>query len=210
MAFDPTLYLVTDPRLGAPRPLLETVAAAVSGGVTLVQLRDPDAPTRQLVETARALVALLRPRGVPLIVNDRVDVALVADADGVHVGQSDMPTADARALIGPRRILGLSITDASEMRPADLGAVDYIGVGPIYLQATKPNAAPPIGPEGLAAIRAMTRLPIVAIGGVGPANAERLIRAGADGLSVVSALMAAPDPAVAARALIETIARARE
>jgi thiamine-phosphate pyrophosphorylase len=209
MGFDPTLYLVTDPRLGAPRPLLDTVAAAVSGGVTLVQLRDPDAPTRALVETARALVALLRPRGVPLIVNDRVDVALAADADGVHVGQSDMLTADARTLIGPDRILGLSITDASEMRPEDLGSVDYLGVGPIYLQATKPNAAPPIGPEGLAAIRAMTRLPIVAIGGVGPANAERLIRAGADGLSVVSALMAAPDPGKAARALIETIARAR-
>ncbi len=209
MGFDPTLYLVTDPRLGAPRPLLDTVAAAVSGGVTLVQLRDPDAPTRQLVDTARALVALLRPLGVPLIVNDRVDVALAADADGVHVGQSDMLTADARALIGPDRILGLSITDASEMRPADLAPVDYIGVGPIYLQATKPNAAPPIGPEGLAAIRAMTQLPIVAIGGVGPANAERLIRAGADGLSVVSALMAASDPAGAARALIETIARAR-
>lgn len=209
MGFDPTLYLVTDPRLGAPRPLLDTVAAAVAGGVTLVQLRDPDAPTRQLVETARALVALLRPLGVPLIVNDRVDVALAADADGVHVGQSDMRAADARALLGPDCILGLSITDPSEMRPADLAPVDYIGVGPIYLQATKPDAAPPIGPEGLAAIRAMTRLPIVAIGGVGPANAERLIRAGADGLSVVSALMAAPDPAEAARTLIETISRAR-
>ena len=209
MGFDPTLYLVTDPRLGAPRPLLETVAAAVAGGVTLVQLRDPDAPTRQLVETGRALVALLRPRGVPLIVNDRVDVALAADADGVHVGQSDMRTADARALIGPDRILGLSITDPSEMRPADLASVDYLGVGPIYLQATKADAAPPIGPEGLAAIRALTRLPIVAIGGVGPANAELLIRAGADGLSVVSALMAAPDPAGTARTLIETIARAR-
>ena len=209
MGFDPTLYLVTDPRLGAPRPLVETVAAAVSGGVTLVQLRDPDAPTRALVETARALVALLRPLGVPLIVNDRVDVALAADADGVHVGQSDMHPSDARALIGPDRILGLSITDASEMRPADLAPVDYIGVGPIYLQATKPNAAPPIGPEGLTAIRALTRLPIVAIGGVGPANAEVLIRAGADGLSVVSALMAAPDPAMAARELTAAIARAR-
>lgn len=209
MGLDLSLYLVTDPRLGAPRPLVETVAAAVDGGVTLVQLRDPDAPTRHLVETARALVALLRPRGVPLIVNDRVDVALAADADGVHVGQSDMHPSDARALIGPDRILGLSITDPSEMRPADLGSVDYIGVGPIYLQATKPDAAPPIGPEGLTAIRAMTRLPIVAIGGVGPANAEALIRAGADGLSVVSALMAAPDPAEAARVLTAAIKRAR-
>lgn len=209
MGFDPTLYLVTDPRLGAPRPLVDTVAAAVDGGVTLVQLRDPDAPTRRLVETARALVTLLRPLGVPLIVNDRVDVALAADADGVHVGQSDMHPADARALIGPDRILGLSITDPSEMRPADLAPVDYIGVGPIYLQATKPDAAPPIGPEGLTAIRAMTRLPIVAIGGVGPGNAEALIRAGADGLSVVSALMAASDPAEAARTLMAAIARAR-
>jgi thiamine-phosphate pyrophosphorylase len=198
---DLSLYLVTDPRLAGARGVVGTVAAAVDGGVTIVQLRDPEAKTRALVETARALVALLRPRGIPLIVNDRVDVALAADADGVHVGQSDMAPADARRLIGPDRILGLSIPSPADLDGSDLAAVDYLGVGPLFAQATKADATPPIGLAGLAAIRARTPLPIVAIGGISAANGAATMRAGADGLSVVSAIMGAADPRQAARAL---------
>lgn len=200
---------MTDPRLAGARGVAATVAAAVEGGVTLVQLRDPEAATRALVETARTLVALLRPRGIPLIVNDRVDVALASAADGVHVGQSDMHPADVRALIGPDRILGLSITAAAEMDARDLAFVDYLGVGPIHWQATKPDAASPIGTAGLARIRAMTGLPIVAIGGVGTENGAGLMAAGADGLCVVSAIMAAADPRQAAAELAGIVAAAR-
>ena len=200
-AFDLSLYLVTDRGMTGPRPLAGIVAAAVEGGVRLVQLRDPAATTRELVDQARMLVALLRPRGVPLLVNDRVDVALAADADGVHVGQSDMRAEDARALIGPDRILGLSITAVADLDRGGVGAADYLGVGPIYAQSTKPDAAPPMGLAGLAAVRARTRLPIVAIGGIDASNGAAVRAAGADGLCVVSAIMAASDPKAAAETL---------
>ena len=199
--FDLSLYLVTDRHLAGRRSVVDVVGAAVEGGVTLVQLRDPEATTRELVETARALVALLRPLGIPLLVNDRVDVALAVDADGVHVGQSDMNALDARRLLGPDRIIGLSITCEADLDRGGIEAADYLGVGPIYAQSTKPDAAPPMGLDGLAAIRARTRLPIVAIGGVGAKNGEAVLAAGADGLCVVSAIMAAPDPRAAAAEL---------
>jgi thiamine-phosphate pyrophosphorylase len=207
--FDLSLYLVTDRALSGPRGVVETVRRALAGGVTMVQLRDPDAKTRPLLAEARALAALLKPLRIPFIVNDRVDVALAADADGVHVGQSDMDASDARRLIGPDRILGLSITEASQLSDPGLALVDYLGVGPIFSTATKPDAAPPLGLEGLSAIRAMTRLPIVAIGGITPENAAAVIAAGADGVSVVSAIVAAPDPAVAAGDLLAIVDKAR-
>lgn len=198
--FDLSVYLVTDRALAGPRGILAVTEAAVRGGATLVQLREPNAPGRRLVEEARALVALLRPLGIPLLVNDRVDVALAADADGVHVGQSDMKPQDARALIGPERILGLSITCLDDLARSDLAGVDYLGVGPVFGTTTKPDAAPPMGLSGLAAVRAATALPIVAIGGIGPAEAGPVRAAGADGVAVVSAIMAAPDPQAATRA----------
>ena len=178
---------------------------AVAGGATLVQLRDPVAKTRALVDEARALVALLKPLGIPLIVNDRVDVALAAGADGVHLGQSDMTVGDARALIGPEPILGLSITEMADLEGADLTGVDYLGVGPIFPTATKADAAPAMGLDGLAAVRSASRLPIVAIGGIGLANAGAVIAAGADGVAVVSAICAAPDAAAAAGALAAAV-----
>lgn len=199
--FDLSLYLVTDALLTGGRGVVETVAAALDGGVTLVQLRDPHGTTRALVETARALLAVTRPRGVPLIVNDRVDVMLAAGADGVHVGAHDMDPATARRLIGPDAILGLSITTQAELDTFDLGPVDYLGVGPVFATATKPDAAPAMGVEGLAAIRLATALPIVAIGGLGLGNCSAAVAAGADGIAVVSAIMAAADPAAAAHAL---------
>lgn len=211
--FDLTLYLVTDPRLVAARGLVATVAAAVKGGATIVQLRDPDAHGRALVEQARALKALLAPLRIPLIINDRVDVAVAADADGVHLGQDDMTPADARALLGPERILGLSVGNPAEFAASnigiDIGVVDYLGVGPVKATGTKKDAGAAIGTSGVTAVRALTRLPIVGIGGIDGALAAEVIRAGADGVAVVSAICAAPDPEHAARALLSAVTAAR-
>lgn len=207
--FDLSVYLVTDPRLTAQRGLMETVSQAVAGGVTIVQLRDPDAKGRALVEAARGLVALLRPLGIPLIVNDRVDVALAADADGVHLGQDDMEPGPARAQLGPDRILGLSVGTPAELAVSDLSGVDYVGVGPVRATGTKADAGSAIGLEGLAAMRKRIPLPVVGIGGLDAALAGDVIRAGADGVAVVSALCAAPDVTAAARRLAAEVEAAR-
>ncbi len=207
---DLSLYLITDRTLSGVRGIRSIVLDAVRGGATLVQLRDPDAKTGALVVEARALVSLLRPRGVPLIVNDRVDIALAADADGIHVGQSDMDPLDARVLIGPDRILGLSITSEADLERADLSVVDYLGVGPVYATSTKADAAPPMAIGGLAAIAARTGLPVVAIGGLHAGNAADAIAAGAKGIAVVSAICGAPDPESAARELAEVVRAAKQ
>jgi thiamine-phosphate pyrophosphorylase len=194
------LCLVTDRSLANGRSLAGIVAAAVKGGVTMVQLRDKTASTRAFIEDARALKALLAPPRVPLLVNDRIDVALAAGANGAHVGQGDMPVALARKLLGPKAIVGLSITQSAEARAEDIEFADYLGVGPIFPQLTKPDAAPTLGLEGLAEIRRITSKPIVAIGGVTAANVRAVRSAGADGVAVVSAIMGAQDPMAAAAA----------
>lgn len=206
--FDLAVYLITDPVLTGVRGVLATVAEAIAGGATMVQLRDPQAKTRALVEQARAILALTRPAGVPFIVNDRVDVALAAAADGVHVGQSDMEARDARALIGPDRIVGLSITSEADLDGADLSGVDYLGVGPVYPTLTKANAAPALAIGGLKRIAARTSLPIVAIGGLHAGNAAEAVEGGADGVAVVSAICSAPDPEAAARELVGIVGEA--
>lgn len=197
---DLSLYFVTDHRLPFDR-LLAVTAAAVRGGVTIVQLRNPDLDGRELLDQAVALKALLRPSGVPLIVNDRVDVAHAAGADGVHVGQSDLPAAAARAILGPQAIVGLSITDIGQLDGVDPGVVDYLGIGPVFATATKGDAAPALGPAGVRAIVAASGLPSVAIGGIDAGNAATVRATGVDGLSVVSAISTAADPEAAARAL---------
>lgn len=207
--FDLSLYLVTDEDLAGPRGVVETVRAAVEGGVTLVQHRCKHGSTRDFVATASALIEILRPRGIPLIINDRVDVALAVDADGVHVGQNDMRVAKVRELIGPDRILGLSAAQMEELTPEELGPIDYLGVGPVFATTTKPNAPDPIGFEHLGRIKAAAGLPVVAIGGLKPEHVEPTLAAGADGLAIVSAIMAAEDPAKAARDFADRIARAR-
>ncbi|MEP9366151.1 thiamine phosphate synthase [Xanthobacter sp. VNH20] len=207
--FDLSLYLVTDPAQTAARGLLATVEQAVQGGVTLVQLRDPQAKGRALVEQARALKALLAPHGIPLIINDRVDVALAADADGVHLGQDDIDPAAARAVLGAGRILGLSVGSPEELAVSDLSGVDYVGVGPVKATGTKSDAGGAIGVAGLAALRKLISLPLVGIGGIDAAIAPDIIRAGADGIAVVSALCRAPDVTAAARDLRAVIAAAR-
>lgn len=203
---DWTLYLVTDRPLCGGRPLEEVVMAAVSGGVTAVQLREKLADTRVFVELARALKARLAPLGVPLLINDRVDVALAAGADGVHVGQSDMEYADVRRLLGPDAIIGLSVENMAHVRAADgLDGVDYLGIGPVFPTATKADAAPAIGLKGLAEARSLSGVPLVAIGGIDLSNAAEVMRAGVDGVAVVSAICAAKDPQAEATRLLEAL-----
>lgn len=211
MPLDLSVYLVTDARLCAGRGLLETVRASAEGGATIVQLRDPDAPARRLVEQARALVAMLRPLGIPLIVNDRADVAVSAGADGVHVGQKDLSARDVRGIIGPGKILGLSVGSPQEFAASgeDLAFVDYLGVGPVRATATKADAGAVIGIAGFAKVKALTRLPVVAIAGIDAGLAGDLVRAGADGVAVVSAICGASDPRAATRAIAEAVAAAR-
>jgi thiamine-phosphate pyrophosphorylase len=203
------LYLVTDRAMCAALGVERMVGEAVAGGVTAVQLRDDDTPTGDLVELARRLVALLAPAGVPLIVNNRLDVAVASGAAGIHVGQSDAPPGAARARLGPDAVVGLSITDPAQVAVVPMGIVDYLGVGPVFATATKADAAPPMGLAGLAAVRARTPMPIVAIGGMSAANAAAAIAAGADGVAVVSALCAAPEPRAAARSLAAIVAGAK-
>ena len=197
------LCLVTDCAFLGGRALGDVVAAALRGGVSMVQLREKQANTRIFLAQAQLLKALLAGTGVPLIINDRVDIALAVDADGVHVGQADMPLAQVRALIGGNKIVGLSITDAAQVMQADASAADYLGIGPVFAQATKSDAGQPLGIDGFANLRRMVRgRPVLAIGGIKPEHAQALRAAGADGLAVVSAIMGADDPETAARALI--------
>ena len=195
------LYLVTDAVLAGPRGVMAVVQAAVTGGVSVVQLRDKSADGRALLAQARELAEWLRPRDVTFIVNDRVDLALACDADGVHVGQSDLPCTVVRRLVGPDRLVGVSVGSVAEAVQAERDGADYLGVSPVFATSTKPDAPPAVGLDGLRAIRAAVRLPLVAIGGLHSGNAAEVLAAGADGLAVVSAIMAAADPAAAARQL---------
>ncbi|MET0283194.1 MAG: thiamine phosphate synthase [Polyangiales bacterium] len=196
-----SLYLVTDRGLSRGRPLTQVVEAAVRGGVTMVQLREKALDTRAFLAEARALKQLLAPLGVGLVINDRVDIALACEADGVHLGQGDMPVEDARRLLPAHVFLGLSVETLAQVHAANKLPVDYLGVSPIFATPTKTDTARPWGVEGLRAVRALTKLPLVAIGGIHVGNATSLREAGADGLAVVSAICAAPDPERAAAAL---------
>jgi thiamine-phosphate pyrophosphorylase len=207
---DLSLYLVVG-RPACSASLQATVGSAVRGGVSIVQLRDPEAATRDLIADAQALLDLLRPQGIALIINDRVDVVLATGADGVHLGQDDMPARDARRLLGADRIIGLSVGSAAEVETSreDLRHVDYVGIGPVRGTSTKADAGSAIGVEGFRQVLALVDLPAVAIGGLGTGSTGPVIRAGASGVAVVSAICGADDPEAAARRLREEIAAAR-
>lgn len=200
MPRDYTVYLVTDASERYAHGLLASVEAALAGGVSVVQYRATGGTRRAQYEEARALHDLLERRGVPLIINDAVDLALAVDADGVHVGQSDLPVDVVRRLVGPKKIVGLSITAEEQMGSVN-DRVDYLGVGPVFPTATKSDAAPPLGLAGLKRIATLAKRPVVAIGGINIANAADVFAAGADGVAVVSAFSGAEDPAAVARAL---------
>ena len=203
MVVDLSLYALLDPAVAGGRPLAE-LARLVAGHATLVQLRDKHGSTRALVEEARRLRALLEP--VPFVVNDRVDVALAAEADGVHLGQDDMTAAEARLLLGKTAIIGLSVKTVAQAREAPLELIDYVAIGGVYATTSKDNTAAPIGIAGLREVVGAVRMrepdfPICAIAGIDASNAAEVIAAGADGVAVISALSRAPDPRAAAREL---------
>lgn len=197
-------YLVTDRALCAARGLEATVAAAVAGGATVVQLRDPQASGRQLFELAAGLLRCLEGTGVPLVVDDRLDVAMAVGAHGVHLGQGDLPVVAARRLAGPDLVIGWSVHDHAELEAATRlqpGTVDYLGFGPVFPTATKADAKEPLGLDGLAGLVAASPLPAVAIGGITVDRAPAVWATGVDGLAVVAAICAADDPGAAAGAI---------
>ena len=199
------LYLVTDSELCRGRSLVDVVGAAVRGGVSCVQLREKTLDTGAFVAQATRLKALLAPLGVPLVINDRIDVALACGADGVHLGQRDMAVSTARRLLPPHVFIGWSVESLDDVLRSATLPVDYLGVSPVYATATKTDTGPAWGLAGLRAVRAATALPLVAIGGITVANARAVLDAGADALAVVSALCAADDPQVSAEAFVACI-----
>lgn len=199
------LHLVTDRLACGVRGVEAVVQAAVQGGVSCVQLREKTLDTRAFVALARALRAHLAPLRIPLLINDRVDVALASGADGVHVGQSDMRPDDVRRLM-PQALLGLSIENEEQLRDAEQWPVDYYGLSPVFATPTKADAAAELGLHGVRRLRALTLRPLVAIGGIDEHNAAAVMAAGADGLAVVRTLCGAPDPARAARSLLQAMA----
>ena len=192
---DYSLYLVTDRSLSKGRSNRDIVEAAVAGGVTCVQLREKHCGTREFIHEALALRPLLRDYNIPLIINDRLDVALAVAADGVHLGQSDMPIAMARKIAGRSLLIGISAESADDALKAEQEGADYIGISPVFSTPTKIDAAPPLGLGGVSKIRGLVDIPLVGIGGINPDNAASVIGAGADGVAVVSAIVSAEDPA---------------
>jgi len=200
------LYVITDERVSRGRTHLEVAEAAIRGGADAIQLRDKTAESGELYRIAVALRKITREANVPLIVNDRLDIALAADADGVHVGQDDLPAAVARKLLGPGKLLGVSTETPEEALRAEKDGADYLGVGPIFeARGTKADAGAPKGPGMIAPIRGACRLPIVAIGGIKAGNARSVREAGADAVAVISDIVGADDIAQAARRIRELL-----
>ncbi|MFD0980957.1 thiamine phosphate synthase [Tropicimonas aquimaris] len=204
-ALDLSVYLVLDPDLCGATGMVETARAAVAGGVRTVQLRHKVATTAERIALCRELQAALAGSGAHLVVNDDVEAAVALGADGLHVGQGDLAPAAARAAIGPDMVLGLSVETEAHVRAVDPVLVDYLGAGPVFGTATKPDHAEPIGFDGLARMVALSAVPAVAIGGLEARHAAEVLRAGAAGLAVVSAICGKPDPKDAARGLLAAV-----
>jgi thiamine-phosphate pyrophosphorylase len=206
---DYSLYLVADADYAAGRDLVALSEAAVEGGVTIVQFRAKRLPPGAFVELGGALARRLAARGVPLLVNDRVDLARACGAVGVHLGQDDLPVAEARRLLGPGATVGVSVSTPEEARRAERDGADYVGAGPAYATSTKSTSLAVLGPEGIGRIVKATSLAVVAIGGIDPSNAAALAAAGARGIAVVSAILGAPDARRAASDLCQAFTRGR-
>ncbi len=209
MTVDLRLYALIDPAVAGGRSL-GAIAQCIAGSATLVQLRDKHGSTRQLVEEARELTIVLAPLNIPLLINDRVDVALAAEADGVHIGQDDMSPADARLLLGRTAIIGLSVKTVEQAKAAPLDLLDYVGIGGVYGTTSKDDAKEPIGLSGFSAVVQAIRardpkFPICGIAGINKSNAGDVIMQGADGVAVISALSLAADPTTAARDLLSEV-----
>jgi thiamine-phosphate pyrophosphorylase len=199
------VYVIADSRDSRRRSHREIAGAAIRGGATAVQLRMKEEPALAVLDAARAIAPMCRAAGVTFIVNDRVDVAMIAGADGVHIGQDDLPAGEVRRLMGPRAVIGVSAATVEEAIAAERAGADYLGVGAMYATVTKSDAGAPVGVSRVAEIRQAVRLPLVGIGGVTMANAAAVIRAGADGVAVITAVTLADDMVEAVRRLREAV-----
>ncbi len=202
---DPYLYLVTDRSLSGGRPLAFIVEQAVQGGVTMVQLREKNCPVPEFIRMALRLKQLLKPYRVPLIINDRLDVAMASGADGLHIGQDDIPYSYARKMLGKNKIIGLSVETIDQAEEANDFNVDYIGISPVFVTGTKPELEKGLGLDGVRTIASLSKHYTVAIGGINAANAGAVLQAGANGLAVVSAIVSADNPRKAAEVLKGTM-----
>lgn len=209
-SFDLSLYLVTDRSLSRGRSLEEVVLNAVRGGVTMVQLREKDCSSAEFYQQALNLKHLLKPYNIPLIINDRLDIALACDAQGLHIGQSDLPYSVARKWMGRDKIIGLSVENIKDVVEANKLDVDYIGISPVFDTNTKNDTALALGLEGVKQIKELSVHPSVGIGGINHINAESVIKAGANGISVVSAIMSADDPRLSAETLLAIVKQSKK
>lgn len=207
--FDLSLYLVTDRSLSLGRPLEYIVREAVEGGVTMIQLREKDCSSAEFYQLAVSLKELLAPYNIPLIINDRLDIALACDAEGLHIGQSDLPYSVARKLMGEDKIIGLSVENIQDVIEANKLDVDYIGISPVFDTNTKNDTAKALGLSGVEQIGKLSVHPSVGIGGINQSNAKDIIEAGADGISVVSAIMSASDPKASAKILSNIVKQSK-
>jgi len=199
------VYLVTDRGLCGGRPLEEIVIQALKGGISFVQLREKEISTRSFVEEAGRIKELLEPYKVPLIINDRVDVAVACGAEGVHIGQDDMPYEIVRKIMGEKAIIGLSVETWEDVVASQKLDVSYIGISPVFATPTKTDTKGAWGLEGLARIKAFSRHPLVAIGGINESNVREIVMAGAQCIAVVSAICTSPDPETVARRINEIV-----
>jgi thiamine-phosphate diphosphorylase len=205
---DPTLYVVLDRAAARGRSLDDVLAAVIEGGCRMVQLRDKESPSGRLLPLAERLLARARRAGVTFVVNDRVDLAVAVGADGVHLGQDDLPARLARPLLRPGMVLGVSTHDVAQAHAARDAGADYVAVGAMFATTTKPDFLL-VGPGLVRKLRPDIRVPLVGIGGITHDNVADVIRAGADGVAVISAVCGAPDPAVATRRFLDIIRDAR-
>lgn len=198
---DLLLYLCTDRVLSLGRPITEAVEEAITGGVTMVQLREKEASTGEFYRIALEVRAVTRRLRVPLVINDRLDIALAAGAEGLHIGQSDLPLSAARRVAGDRLFIGISASTVEEALRAEAEGADYLGVGAVYPTGSKADAGRVIGLKGLEEIRAAVKIPVVGIGGVNASNAAEVMKTGAAGISLISGILSRPDIQAAARNL---------
>jgi thiamine-phosphate pyrophosphorylase len=205
-----SLCVITDRKLAGGRSIPEVVEEAIRGGADAIQFRDKEATSRELLEEGLCLRELTREKGVLLIVNDRLDIALAVDADGVHLGQEDLPAFAARRLMGPRKIMGITTSDLTLALKAQEEGADYVGIGSIYPTVTKQLTTPPRGPEFIRAFSGRLSIPFVPLGGISEQNVEDVVKAGARSIAVCSAVVSAPDVAEAARKLKERMMKAVE
>ncbi len=203
------MYLVTDRHQTAGQDLVSILGGALRAGLKAIQLREKDLDARELFRLAERLLPLTRSAGAALLINDRVDVALALGADGVHLARRSLPPAEARGLLGPGKLLGISCHSLADVQEATAGGADFLVIGPIYATPSKAAYGAPLSPEILRQARAACDLPVLAIGGIKAAQVGSVLAAGADGVAVISAVMAAPDPAAATEELLAAVSKAR-